>query len=421
MRIERIKINNFKGFEEKEFNFSERFTVIIGNNGKGKTTLIDALAVAASAYLLGIDELKKTDIKTLQNTSYIKDFGDYFSPQFPVRIYAEGVIDKTQIGWQQRLLTAKSGLSRKIFPISEIAKQHQEIIRTGKHIKLPVFAYYSTEHLPKIKKIEPQAKASIFKQGYANCLNPTNNNIDYLKWLLTYEYMTKIHEEDETLLNLVKQAISNCMDDNWQELYFDLKENDLVGTRYFSNGNKQRIAFKHLSDGQRTIAALVAELAYRCVVLNGHLKEKAIEESEGIILIDEIEQHLHPQWQKNIVNDLKKTFPNLQFVATTHSPFIVQSLKKMEVINLDDSEGMDSDFIKQSIEEIAEYEMGVADVQRSEKFIEMEQAASEYFSLIKNSANRENIQKAKEKLDKLQILFNDDPAYVALLKAEFPK
>jgi predicted ATP-binding protein involved in virulence len=419
MKIHKIEIENFKGFLKNSFNFTERFTVIIGNNGKGKTSLIDALAIAASAYLLGIDELGAADRKDLrQNMSHCIDFDRYFAAQYPVVIRAEGELE-TALSWQQTLSTAKSRSPRKIIPISDIAKQHQESIRNGIRVELPVFAYYSTERLPKEQKIEPQSKGSIF-EAYATCLNPANNNIDYLEWLHTYEYMVEIHKENDTLLNLVKQAISDCMD-NWHEIYFDLKENDLVGTRYFNNGIKQRIPFKHLSDGQRTIAALVAELAYRCVILNGHLQEKAIKNAKGLVLIDELDQHLHPQWQKRIVEDLKQTFPNLQFVATTHSPFIIQSLKKTEVINLDELDGIDSDFFKQSIEDIAEYEMGVENVQRSEKFLAMEESASKYFALIRNRADKASLEQAKKKLDELHVLFSDDPAYVALLKAEFPR
>src|SRR5690606_7819707 len=81
---------------------------------------------------------------------------------------------------------------------------------------------------------------------------------------------------------------------------------------------------------------MVAELAYRCIVLNGFKEEKAIDEATGIVMIDELDLHLHPKWQRHVVNDLKTAFPNIQFVVTTHSPFIVQSLEQSELVNLDE-------------------------------------------------------------------------------------
>jgi hypothetical protein len=94
---------------------------------------------------------------------------------------------------------------------------------------------------------------------------------------------------------------------------------------------------------------MVADIAYRCVTLNPHLNQKALEKTNGLVLIDEIDLHLHPKWQKRVVNDLKKTFPQIQFIATTHSPFIVQSLQSDEVINLD--KATDSDFFVPSLQD----------------------------------------------------------------------
>jgi predicted ATP-binding protein involved in virulence len=80
---------------------------------------------------------------------------------------------------------------------------------------------------------------------------------------------------------------------------------------------------------------MVADIAYRCLKLNPHLGKDAVKETPGIVLIDELDLHLHPNWQRRIVDDLKNTFPNIQFVATTHSPFIIQSLREEELRNLD--------------------------------------------------------------------------------------
>ncbi|MGH9765374.1 MAG: AAA family ATPase, partial [Blastocatellia bacterium] len=94
--------------------------------------------------------------------------------------------------------------------------------------------------------------------------------------------------------------------------------------------------FNNLSDGQRSMLALVGDIAQKAVTLNPHLGPNALEETPGAVLIDELDLHLHPKWQRRIVEDLRRTFPKIQFVATTHSPFLIQSLRSgEELIMLD--------------------------------------------------------------------------------------
>ena len=112
------------------------------------------------------------------------------------------------------------------------------------------------------------------------------------------------------------------------------------------------------SDGVHYFTEMVAELAYRCIVLNGFKEEKAIDEAAGIVMIDELDLHLHPKWQRHVVNDLKTAFPNLQFVVTTHSPFIVQSLKSDEIWNLDKLMDVAPDELK--IDTVATEIMGIS-------------------------------------------------------------
>jgi predicted ATP-binding protein involved in virulence len=122
--------------------------------------------------------------------------------------------------------------------------------------------------------------------------------------------------------------------------------------------------------------------------------------------------HLHPKWQRHIVEDLKKTFPKIQFVVTTHSPFIVQSLKADEVINLDKNELSENPDVM-TIEENALF-MGVSD-DNSSKFERKEKLATEYFNLLDE---QNPSQEALSKLEQLLLEFSDDPAFVAKLKLE---
>jgi predicted ATP-binding protein involved in virulence len=124
-------------------------------------------------------------------------------------------------------------------------------------------------------------------------------------------------------------------DNHWQNMAYSFAAEDLTGIFVTPNGEKEKLQFRQLSDGYRNIIGMVADIAYRCIKLNPHLGENAVKETPGIVLIDELDLHLHPNWQRRIVEDLKNTFPGIQFVATTHSPFIIQSLKEDELRNLD--------------------------------------------------------------------------------------
>ena len=156
--------------------------------------------------------------------------------------------------------------------------------------------------------------------------------------------------------------------------------------------------FHLLSDGYRNMIGMVADIAYRAAVLNPQLGSEAAKLTPGIVLIDEIDLHLHPKWQRRVVEDLKRTFPKIQFFATTHSPFIIQSLKANELINLDNRDG---EYGKKSIEDIIENVQGVELPQQSERWKNMMEAAQEYYQVLEQAENvsEEEIERLKYGLD----------------------
>ena len=135
------------------------------------------------------------------------------------------------------------------------------------------------------------------------------------------------------------------------------------------------------------------------------------------MLIDELDLHLHPNWQRVVVRNLTSLFPNLQFVATTHSPFIVQSLDGHGLINLSDQGVLEERREPYSIEDVAEETMGVEAPQRSKLFLEMEAAAKHYYELLDQlSDDGPGVRQAKAELDRIEARFSDNPAYAALLQ-----
>ena len=105
-----------------------------------------------------------------------------------------------------------------------------------------------------------------------------------------------------------------------------------------NSGEWMRISINQLSDGYKSTISLVADIAYRMAVLNPQLLGNVCEETDGIILIDEIDLHLHPTWQQRILQDLRYIFPKVQFIVSTHAPAVVSTAKSENVIILDNGE-----------------------------------------------------------------------------------
>lgn len=87
----------------------------------------------------------------------------------------------------------------------------------------------------------------------------------------------------------------------------------------------------YLSDGAKSILAIASDIAYRMAVLNPHLLDKVTEETDGIVLIDEIDMHLHPSWQRKVIDSLHKTFPKVQLIFMTHSPTVLTNVPKENI------------------------------------------------------------------------------------------
>jgi predicted ATPase len=181
-----------------------------------------------------------------------------------------------------------------------------------------------------------------------------------------------------------------------------------------------------LSDGEQRLFSIFVDIARQLMVSQpGH----QIGSAEAIVLIDEIDVHLHPKWQRTIVSALQELFPNCQFIATTHSPFVIQALSRGTLINLslenpEEAEDYDveppEEYSDKSIEDIAEEVMKVPMPQKSEKYLQMLETAERYFRLVNDarSAKQNEIAQTRAELDRLTEPFSDDPAYMALLRVE---
>lgn len=419
MKVQSIKIKNFKAIEEKEIKFTEQVTALIGDNATGKSSILDAISIGLGTFLMktnasfGFNGKKTRPLltKEIRKIHVSEDNIEYSD----VLLSGEFEFEDQNYNWlREQKTTSKSLTYQHAKDLTELGKNLSS--QLTEDINLPLIAYHSTARLAgQIHEKTAYEKVGSRLDGYYACLDPRSIKQKFISWFKTYEDSILKFDKDKSLYIAFTNAISSMVE-NWTDIKYNWSLDDIVGKNHDNNW----IPLSNLSDGYRGVINLAADIAYRAIKLNPHLKLNAVTETEGIVLIDELDMHLHPKWQKTIINDLKRTFPKIQFIITSHSPFIIQSLNYKEVVSLD-TNSIEGNPINKSIEEIAEEEMNVLNTKRSQEFMNFQNLASEYFNLIKqgkSSQSDEETKQIKSQLDDIELNFIKDPVYLALLKAE---
>lgn len=444
MRINRIHIENFRGIEDLTIDLHPQFNLLIGENGSGKTAILEAVSVAMGGFFLGFPGVPSRNIRD-EDIRYFKTIEGSYEYANYTRVSVEnGFIHhppaaylpdekKHQIEWakERRGIEGKT-LHGNHNSIKYISQEINNLIKNSHRnftVDLPVLAYYSTARLWKEgrenekKKENSSLKLPTRFRGYKDALEIKSTFKIMLDWFRgkfkEIANNKEVSYQLECVLKVLVQNIPGAINIKW---VFDP---DRIQTLYVVFENKQEIPFHYLSDGYRNLLAIFADLAYRCVTLNPHFKLDANLHSDGIVLIDELDLHLHPSWQQDIVKKLKSTFPKIQFLATTHSPFILQEMEDHEVYKINSTaddilvplRGLN----RLGVEDIAEDVQGVDTPNMSSKREEMFKTAEEYYKLLdsaEKASNPQKLQVLKDKLDSLAELYSDDVAYYAFLKQE---
>jgi predicted ATP-binding protein involved in virulence len=415
MHLNEINIKNFKGFADATFSFADPFTVVVGDNAAGKTALLDAVAVAIGGWLgdfghpnargIGKDEIRRISPSLFS-----------VEPVFPVEITPKLVWKQSEYFWQ-RVLSTRRGSTKTIWeiPSKQAFKQSFQLVNAENTpvMPFPVFTYHGTGRLWAEHTSAKYAINGSRYEAYDNALSPKASSRSFLAWYKTMDDEWGKFEQPEAklLLDAFKEAIITMVP-NWQDMAFSRAENDLMG-KTGKDGKVEWTPFRLLSDGYRNLIGMVADIAWRCIKLNGHLLREAVRASEGIVLIDELDLHLHPKWQQSVVRDLQSAFPKLQFIVTTHSPFIVQSLRAEQLINLDGIAPA-ADPNKRSLSETALL-MGVPSA-KSVVFNEQMDLAGDFYERLNNPEATEL--EIQELVTKAEDNFSDDPAFIAKMKFE---
>ncbi len=443
VQILRLDVANWHSFVRRTFLFTHRVCVLIGNNGTGKSATLEALSLALSAWTGAIEASGQKQIHS--DDVRISRVHDSDPPtlikNWPVSVRCSASWMGEPLDW---LRTGESDSEWK-HPQDTVwaaAKKAERQVRSSEPVTLPLIAGYAAlrqwadQAIASGDTLAPDSRLA----GYANCLS-TAADVRQLKLLMKTRTLAALQKGTPSPdLLAIQDAVQKCLrdvdfavksglsgegavpgDSNTGEpavtlvsFSYDVNADDLVIG--FSDG--RLLPFGLLSDGQRTIVALVADIARRAATLNPHFGRNAAANCPGIVLIDEVETHLHPRWQRSIVNDLRTTFPLMQFVMTTHSPFVVQSCRPGEVFSFDCH--VDENPQALSIEDIVEFYMGQEVPQRSQAYQQKGEAAEEYFRLVRmgEDAPREQLAAAEARYRDANEPFTMNPGVNALLKLE---
>lgn len=376
MKLNSLRIKNFRCFRDFYITFAPGVTVLIGKNGAGKSTLIDAVHKALSFMFISDKSYKgpllSDGIKSLrpenfsENTDFLLDKETGYSVK-EISIEATGEIDHQPLHWGMLASTQTYMLNKSAF--SSAAYKFLDIINQRKI--LPVLAFYSDTYPYRSKKSVAEKITTSPTFGYYSwnsyagmtgyfverlaqnltVINFHRDNIQQIDSCISdakrigsdvvaysgdiYSYPQIAHEREKE-----KRTLDECLAENEfieMALRSFLKDDDTLpfkrirpgrqsGSLFIEDGAGRLWPMEHLPAGYRRLLYMVIDIAYRSFFLN---KGK---ESDGIVIIDEVDLHLHPSLESTIVERLHRTFPRIQFILSTHSALVISNLDTPEKV-----------------------------------------------------------------------------------------
>ncbi len=421
MKLNSLTVKNFRGFSELPVSFHDHLTVLVGINGAGKTSILDAIAISLGTVFTAFDGL--TGIKIKKQDASIKAYkvgsGDDVQGQYPVVICANGALGSEDVAWE-RSLNRDSGSTtiKNASKLISIAKSYQERLRNGDTtLSLPIIAYYGTGRLWDYHR---EKKNNAFKNdsrlnGYVDALDGTANIKLMLNWFRKKAIEKQENQELgmgpipelEAVYHAMEECYSLATGETDVRIRYSVSTNELNVYYAAKDGTRVRLPLNQLSDGFKSTLSLVADIAYRAAVLNPQLSDRVTKESDGIILIDEVDLHLHPSWQRRVLNDLQTIFPKMQFIVSTHAPAVIQSISREHLRILRDNR-LEMPSLQTFGKDVNGIFRSVMDV--SERPIEIKMRFNSLYELLDN----EQYDDAEQMLNQLEDeIGSDDPEIVA--------
>lgn len=378
MKLKTAEIDNFRAIEQLRIPLDPSLTVLHGNNTHGKTSVLRAIAVglARIPQILpgvagGIDFLKtdvrlgesfvQVDLTTTDGHSW------KLVRRIPELLPPGQVPDDPRVQGEHELV---EDASETMAVGDATLKDHVKKLvladfQANSPIDLPIVAFYDTDRaildVPEDWQGQAGDAPPYLSEGVRGLAGPDMKLMPLryaaLEGALTAraqyrQLLPWFHlKEDEELreqrsrrdldyrqrdLSAVRRAIASMLH-GVTEPHIEVRPLRFLVTQQVEGGRPELLEIGQLSDGQRAVLTLAADLAWRMAHGNPHLEDPL--SSEAIVLIDEVELHLHPSWQQRVLDDLRRTFPNAQFIVSTHSPQVLTTVEPEHVVELSREDG----------------------------------------------------------------------------------
>lgn len=340
--IKKIQLSDFRGFVNLDIELRPKINLLIGDNASGKTSIIKACQYVLGTFFHGFSSTGEEVTKWGDVTPKVSDFRDRYTPEGeglsynPIQICFDASYEGQVFTDQILRKNTPKGSRALTSTFPEFKKYSQKLAqeysteKEGRRRPLPLFACYTTEDIHTKRRVSYDLFIDLKRRatfGYYSCL-VDNAFLDY--WHKRMLVLTEAGE-NERELNLVRQAIMSTLGGEGCGLLqgYDILINKKTVRYHLSDG--RIVEADKLSDGYKRVLSIVVDLAFRAAILNAsHYGMEAISRTEGTVLIDEIDLHLHPTIQGIILTHLSRTFENLQFVVSTHAPIVMSGVEDNE-------------------------------------------------------------------------------------------
>lgn len=322
MKINRLKLENFRLFDRAELQLDGKSTVIFGVNGTGKTSVLTSINLLYANIINQI--VNRKELK--QNFNLELDDIQYGKTQ--TKIEADFDMEEQRITYHRSMVRKTGKRGHDLNALKNIVSLfHEKYIDDEKQDNIPIFVNYGTNRL--VLDIPMRIRNRHTFDIYSAFDKAIENRIDFrtfFEWFRgqeDYENECKVQNADfeyrDKSLETVRKAMLVMMD-GCTDLRVARKPK--LEMKVEKNGISLNVS--QLSDGEKCTMAMFGDLARRLSIANPLLDNPLL--GEGVVLIDEIELHMHPSWQRNVLKRLRETFPNIQFIITTHSPIVLSEV-----------------------------------------------------------------------------------------------
>ena len=325
MKVQELRIQNFRGIENLELkDMDSKMNIVVGVNGAGKTSFLDSLAFSLSWL---IARMKSGRAKGIQPAESDITYGAK-SPCVLSVTLDNGV--SWSIG-KAKTYSARTNVFKA--NLAEMTALADGIVKRAGEQGVPVLMYYPVERAIAAAPVNLHKSEPEIWDVYKDALTGNANFRAMFEWYRRQEDIENELIRDnagyrDSSLEVIRKAIGAFFPD-----FTEMRIRRRPRQSMVIKKGKEEIEFTQLSQGEKCYLSLICDIARRLAIANP--KHPNPLEGEGIVLIDEIDLHLHPKWQSEVVSKLMKVFPNCQFFLSTHSSLVLSDVTRSQIILLD--------------------------------------------------------------------------------------